>query len=50
MNQAGKANFSYKDILDLLEKEPELEDINKKYARNEGLQKSLREDKLAEIN
>lgn len=34
-----------KDILDLLEKEPELININKNYVMNEGYLKSLNEDK-----
>jgi len=38
-------NFSMKDILDLLKKNPELEKINKGIARNEGYQKSLKEDR-----
>lgn len=36
--------FSMFDILDLLEKKPELSRINNMYARNEGYQKSLDDD------
>lgn len=36
--------FTTDDILDLLENKPELIAVNAKYARNEGLMKSLRED------
>ncbi len=44
----GQEHFLTKDILDFLEKNPELRQINKKYARNEGLAKSLSEDKIVE--
>lgn len=37
-------NFSTADILDFLEKHPELKTINKKYQRNEGYQKSLSQE------
>ena len=37
-------NFNYKDILAFLNENPEIKDINKMYARNEGLQKSIKED------
>lgn len=37
--------FITSDILDLLEKEPELNKLNSKYQRNEGLLKSLAEEK-----
>lgn len=38
-------NFRFADIIELLEKEPELSRINWKYKRNEGLKKSLEKDK-----
>lgn len=38
-------NFSMNDILDLLEKRPNLKEINKKFMRNEGLIKSKEKDK-----
>lgn len=44
----GKENFLTQDILDYLRRKPELNQINAKYARNEGLAKSLRDDKIAE--
>ena len=37
--------FTMQDIVDFLEQNPELLDINTQYNRNEGLAKSLREDK-----
>jgi len=40
--------FLTEDILDFLRKRPELSGINSKYARNEGLRKSLREDKIVD--
>jgi len=36
--------FTTQDVLQLLEERPQLIRINEKFARNEGLQKSLRED------
>lgn len=38
--------FSTKDILSLLENKPSLTNINSKHIRNEGLNKSLNEDRL----
>lgn len=37
-------DFSYKDILAFLNDNPDIKEINKMYARNEGLQKSIKED------
>ena len=37
-------NFNYKDILNYLQKNPEVMKINQKYKRNEGLIKSINED------
>ncbi len=38
--------FGYKDILNYLERNPEIRAINKQYSRNEGLAKSIREDRI----
>lgn len=38
--------FSYRDILSYLEERPEIMKINQHYQRNEGLQKSIREDSI----
>lgn len=38
--------FHMRDVLELLEKEPELKEINCESKRNEGYEKSLKEDKL----
>lgn len=50
--QLGKDKeiFYMKDILDFLEKNPELKDINSNSKRNEGYDKSLAEDKLITPN
>jgi len=39
-------DFTMRDILDLLAKRPELSCLNEGFARNEGMKKSLEEDKL----
>ncbi len=39
-------NFNYKDILTFLNLHPEIKAINRKYQRNEGLQKSINGDKV----
>ena len=41
----GKEDFLTEDILDLLDKTPKLKNINQMYARNEGLMKSIQNDK-----
>lgn len=41
-----KADFSTDDILNLLARQPYLNDINSKFKRNEGYQKSLEEDRF----
>lgn len=43
-------NFNYKDILIFMEKHPEVKKINQQYTRNEGLEKSIREDYIIDIN
>ncbi len=45
----GNEEFGYKEILDYLSKNPDISDINKKYARNEGLKKSIKEDHVVQI-
>ena len=39
-----KEDFDYLEILDYLEKHPEVAEINRGHQRNEGLQKSIEED------
>lgn len=41
-------DFGYKDILNYLSENPEIKRINQKYTRNEGLEKSIREDRILE--
>lgn len=45
-----KENFSYIDVLEYTKHHPEIEEINKMYTRNEGLEKSIREDHIVDIN
>ena len=45
-----KDNFTYKDILEFMKDHPEVAEINKKYTRNERLEKSIREDHIVDIN
>lgn len=48
--EIGEKNdsFGYRDILDFLDQNPEIMALNSKYARNEGLAKSIREDHLVQ--
>lgn len=46
----GQADFLAQNILDFLDKNPELSKINAHYARNEGLAKSLLEDRVYKPN
>lgn len=39
-------DFTYRDILTYMKNHPEVVEINKKYTRNEGLAKSIKEDSL----
>jgi spore coat polysaccharide biosynthesis protein SpsF (cytidylyltransferase family) len=39
-------SFNYQDILDFLKDHPEIQEINKKYTRNEGLAKSIKDDHI----
>lgn len=43
-------DFGYKEILQYLEEHPEIVKLNKKYQRNEGLQKSINEDVIVTSN
>ena len=44
LNTEIGAEFGYRDILDFVRTNPQISNINKKYARNEGYIKSLQED------
>lgn len=41
--------FGYRDILDFLEEHPEIKAVNHKFTRNEGLAKSIREDRIINL-
>ena len=45
-----KDRFTYKDILDFMKDHPKIAEVNIKYTRNEGLEKSIREDHVVNIN
>lgn len=45
-----KDGFTYRDILEYLKENPEIAKINNMYARNEGLAKSIREDRIVDIS
>lgn len=46
----GREDFVTEDILEYLAENPELEQINRKYVRNEGLLKSIANDKIMQLN
>lgn len=48
IEEQGKERFGYQEILSYLKENPKIAKINQKYQRNEGLQKSIREDKIIE--
>lgn len=45
----GREDFVTEDILEFLQEHPEIEEINKRFIRNEGLAKSIAEDRIAVI-
>ena len=47
--ELGINDFNYKDIIDYLNTNPEIKKINSKYSRNEGLQKSINNDNIVNI-
>ncbi|MDD5148081.1 MAG: aminotransferase class III-fold pyridoxal phosphate-dependent enzyme, partial [Candidatus ainarchaeum sp.] len=48
IKRLGADNISFGRIMKLLKKSPELMEINRKFSRNEGYAKSLRDDKMKE--
>ena len=46
--ELGRDDFGYRDILDFLNSHPEINALNRMYTRNEGLAKSIREDRIVE--
>lgn len=49
ITEVGTEIFGYKEILDYLKNHPEIENINKKFTRNEGLEKSIKEDRIIKV-
>ena len=46
INECGTDDFGYIDVLSFINKHPEIKKMNSKYTRDEGLKKSIREDKI----
>ncbi len=46
INELEKDDFSYKDILEYMNSHPEIMAINSRFTRDEGLTKSIKEDKI----
>jgi len=45
LDKIGRSDFRLKDIVETINKNPDLREINKNFARDEGLAKSIREDR-----
>ena len=45
----GKEDFVTEDVIEFLKNNPDIEAINTGIIRNEGLAKSIREDKVVEV-
>ncbi len=48
IEEEGTEDFGYRDILQYLNEHPEITEINKMYQRNEGLQKSIKEEEISD--
>ena len=46
LNEEHNDDFSYADIVTYLDNNPDIKNLNYKYSRNEGLQKSIKNDKI----
>lgn len=46
INEKSNENFNYKDILEFLSANPDIRKINSKFKRDEGLAKSIKNDKI----
>jgi len=44
-----KEDFGYRDIIEFLERNPEIMALNQKYTRNEGVAKSIKEDRIVDV-
>ena len=49
INVKGTEDFGYQDIIAFLNEHPEVKMLNSKYQRDEGLAKSIREDKIVSL-
>lgn len=49
INERQIEDFDYKDILEYLESHPDVMNINSKFSRDEGLAKSIREDRIVSL-
>ena len=49
INVKGTEDFGYQDIISFLNEHPDVKRINSKFSRDEGLAKSIREDKIVSI-
>ena len=49
INVKGTEDFGYREIILFLNEHPEVKKINSKFSRDEGLAKSIREDKIVSI-
>lgn len=49
LNVTGTDDFGYQEILAFVKEHPEISEINRKFQRNEGLEKSICEDKIVNI-
>lgn len=47
--EIGDNDFNYRQIIEYLESNPEVKKINSMYTRNEGLQKSIKNDSIIDI-
>lgn len=50
LNSKEGESFNYMNILNYIKEHPEIQDINNKYTRNEGLAKSIKEDRIVHID
>ena len=48
-NEKHTDRFGYKDIIGYLEQNPQIMSLNQKYTRNEGLEKSIKEDQIINL-
>lgn len=49
VEELGMEFFGYRDILKYMDEHPEIKEINSMYSRDEGLKKSIKEDKILDL-